>query len=147
MHPYRAASLVVEGGDLGILELRVGLEAGYDRVLPPTLIALPKEGRAMTGTDADTPPAPGRMNGGDEIRKIREGQGFSQRRLAKLADVDRASLLRFEKGELLLQPRHGPEVAEVHTHTLINCDVCAIDCTDFQTALRGAVSGSTRRAS
>jgi DNA-binding XRE family transcriptional regulator len=52
----------------------------------------------MTGTDADTPPAPGRMNGGDKIRKIREGQGLSQRRLAKLADVDRASLLRFEKG-------------------------------------------------
>ena len=36
---------------------------------------------------------------GDEIRKIREGQGLSQRRLAKLADVDRASLLRFEKGD------------------------------------------------
>jgi DNA-binding XRE family transcriptional regulator len=53
----------------------------------------------MTGTDADTPPAPGRMNGGDEIRKIREGQGLSQRRLAKLADVDRASLLRFAKGD------------------------------------------------
>jgi transcriptional regulator with XRE-family HTH domain len=42
-------------------------------------------------TDDDTPPAPSRMNWGDEIRKIREGQGLSQRRLAKLADVDRAS--------------------------------------------------------
>jgi transcriptional regulator with XRE-family HTH domain len=28
---------------------------------------------------------------GEQIRKIREGQGLSQRRLAKLADVDRAS--------------------------------------------------------
>ena len=49
----------------------------------------------MTIND-DAPPTPPRMNWGDEIRKIREGQGLSQRRLAKLADVDRASLLRFE---------------------------------------------------
>jgi DNA-binding XRE family transcriptional regulator len=28
-----------------------------------------------------------------------EDRGLSQRRLAKLADVDRASLLRFEKGD------------------------------------------------
>ncbi len=38
----------------------------------------------------DKPPAPERMNWGDEIRKIQEGQGLSQRRLAKLADVNRA---------------------------------------------------------
>jgi DNA-binding XRE family transcriptional regulator len=44
-------------------------------------------------TDDDTPSAPSRMNWGDEIRKIREGQGLSQRRLAKLADVDRAAPL------------------------------------------------------
>jgi predicted transcriptional regulator len=47
----------------------------------------------------DAPPAPKRVAWGDEIRKIREEQGLSQRRLAKLADVDRASLLRFEKGD------------------------------------------------
>ena len=50
-------------------------------------------------TDDDTPPAPSRMNWGDEIRKIREAQGLSQRRLAKLADVDRAALLSFKKGD------------------------------------------------
>jgi hypothetical protein len=38
----------------------------------------------------DKPPAPKRMNWGDEMRKIRKGQGLSQRRLAKLAD-DHAS--------------------------------------------------------
>jgi transcriptional regulator with XRE-family HTH domain len=50
----------------------------------------------MTTIDDAQPPT--RMNWGDEIRKIRESQGLSQRRLAKLADVDRASLLRFESG-------------------------------------------------
>ena len=49
-------------------------------------------------TADDDSQAPKRMNWGDEIRKIREAQGLSQRRLAKLADVDRASLLRFEGG-------------------------------------------------
>jgi DNA-binding XRE family transcriptional regulator len=62
------------------------------------VIARLKEGPG-DATDDDMPPAASRMNWGDEIRKIREGQGLSQRRLAKLADVDRASLLRFEKGD------------------------------------------------
>jgi len=52
----------------------------------------------MTSVD-DAPPATKHVNWGDEIRKIREAQGLSQRRLTKLADVDRASLLRFEKGD------------------------------------------------
>ena len=39
----------------------------------------------MTTNDG-VPPVAGRMNWGNEIR---EGQGLSQRRLAKLADVDR----------------------------------------------------------
>lgn len=36
---------------------------------------------------------------GVEIRRIRAEQGISQRRLAKLAGVDRASLRRFEEGQ------------------------------------------------
>jgi len=36
---------------------------------------------------------------GVEIRRIRHEQGISQRRLAKLAGVDRASLRRFEEGQ------------------------------------------------
>jgi DNA-binding XRE family transcriptional regulator len=51
----------------------------------------------MTINDDAPEPTPKRMNWGDEIRKIREGQDLSQRRLGKLADVDRASLLHFEK--------------------------------------------------
>lgn len=51
----------------------------------------------MSTTDEEAPP-PKRINWGDEIRKIREAQGLSQRRLAKLANVDRVSLLRFENG-------------------------------------------------
>ena len=47
----------------------------------------------------DDVPTPKRLNWGDEVRKIREAQGLSQRRLAKLADVDRVSLVRFEKGD------------------------------------------------
>jgi DNA-binding XRE family transcriptional regulator len=39
------------------------------------------------------------MDWGVEIRKIREGQGLLQRCPAKLADVDRTSLIRFEKGD------------------------------------------------
>jgi transcriptional regulator with XRE-family HTH domain len=52
----------------------------------------------MTNIDDAPEPTPKRINWGYEIRKIREAQGLSQCRLAKLADVDRASLLRFEKG-------------------------------------------------
>lgn len=48
----------------------------------------------------DDPPPP-RSNWGLEIKKIREEQGLSQRRLAKLAGVDRSCLLRFENGQTL----------------------------------------------
>jgi hypothetical protein len=75
----------------GRTQTGVGLEAIYDQVLSPTVIARLKEGHEMATND-DAPPATPRMNWGDEIRKIREGQGLSQRRLAKLAD-DRASPL------------------------------------------------------
>jgi transcriptional regulator with XRE-family HTH domain len=40
-----------------------------------------------------------RTNWGQEIRRLREEQHLSQRRLAKLACVDRASLRRFEDGD------------------------------------------------
>jgi len=40
------------------------------------------------------------MDCGNEIRKIREAQGLSQRRLAKLADVDRALLMRLSSRRL-----------------------------------------------
>ena len=36
---------------------------------------------------------------GTEIRRIRQEQAISQRRLARLAGVDRASLRRFEEGQ------------------------------------------------
>ncbi|MDP1910697.1 MAG: helix-turn-helix transcriptional regulator [Hyphomicrobium sp.] len=36
---------------------------------------------------------------GAEIRRIRQDQRMSQRRLARLAGVDRSCLLRFENGE------------------------------------------------
>jgi DNA-binding XRE family transcriptional regulator len=61
------------------------------------LLARPKE-RRDDDQRRRTAGAP-RMNWGVEIRKIREGQGLSQRRQAKLANVDRASMLRFEKGD------------------------------------------------
>ncbi len=44
---------------------------------------------------ASTPP----VHLGTEIRRIRQEQGISQRRLARLAGVDRASLRRFEEGQ------------------------------------------------
>jgi hypothetical protein len=75
-------------------QTEAGLEAIYRQFLSPTVIARPKEGHEMATND-DAPPATPHMNWGDEIRKIREGQGLSQRRLAKLAD-DRASPLRVE---------------------------------------------------
>jgi|GEM_PF-4786626 len=43
-------------------------------------------------------PAATPMDWGGEIRKLRADQNMSQRRLAKLAGVDRASLRRFEEG-------------------------------------------------
>ena len=112
---------------------RVGLAANYRQILTST--SKPKEGRGddcrrrRTGRQATELV--------DEVRKIREAQGLSQRRPAKLADVDRVSLLRFEKGDSARQPRHGREVAEVHT-LVIGREVCAIDCTAFlDPALRG----------
>jgi transcriptional regulator with XRE-family HTH domain len=48
-------------------------------------------------TDPDEQRKP--INWGTEIKKLREGQNMAQRRLAKLAGVDRASLRRFEEGD------------------------------------------------
>lgn len=49
---------------------------------------------------ASTPPASTpAVHLGTEIRRIRQEQGVSQRRLARLAGVDRASLRRFEEGQ------------------------------------------------
>jgi len=45
------------------------------------------------------PVHPGPVHLGTEIRRIRQEQGISQRRLARLAGVDRASLRRFEEGQ------------------------------------------------
>lgn len=47
----------------------------------------------------DTIPEIKRVQWGAEIKKLRDEKGMSQRRLAKLAGVDRASLRRFESGE------------------------------------------------
>jgi DNA-binding XRE family transcriptional regulator len=69
----------------------VGLAAVYDHVVTRTV--------GVMNTDDRPEPAPKRMDWGGEDRKIRESQGLSQRRLAKLAAVDRASLLRYEKGD------------------------------------------------
>jgi hypothetical protein len=53
------------------------------------------EGRDDVNDDAA--PTAARMNWGDKIRKMPRRPGSIQRRLAKLAAVDLASLLRFEK--------------------------------------------------
>lgn len=45
------------------------------------------------------PPTLDRIDWGAEIKKLRAGQNMSQRKLAKLAGVDRASLRRFEEGD------------------------------------------------
>ena len=58
-----------------------------------------------TAPAASGPPVPlgparlGPVPLGKEIRRIRQEQGVSQRRLARLAGVDRASLRRFEEGQ------------------------------------------------
>jgi DNA-binding XRE family transcriptional regulator len=64
----------------------------------PTVMLRPKEGPPVNRppkTPASTPP----VHLGTEIRRIRQEQGVSQRRLARLAGVDRASLRRFEEGQ------------------------------------------------
>ena len=56
--------------------------------------------RTPEKTPASTPPVHlGPVHLGKEIRRIRQEQGVSQRRLARLAGVDRASLRRFEEGQ------------------------------------------------
>lgn len=80
---------------------KAGLVVLYLYADLPTVVLRPKEGLMTDHNSSPTTTGTARQPVplGVEIRRIRHEQGISQRRLAKLAGVDRASLRRFEEGQ------------------------------------------------